>query len=231
MIGLGIKSNVADVAKAFDKMAKSQVPFATSLAINRVLQLARQTLYSAMLREFDRPTPYTLNSLFTKVSTKTNLSGWVGHKVSNSGLSASQYLRPEIEGGSRHMKSTEKFLGHYYVPSRYIKRDRYGNVPGATLRAIFRSLGNLAGSRSEYVLLEAGNARKLAAGVYQRKNPTARKSGALIPMLFFTNRAPRYRERYDVAGIVDRTMQAEFGKQFAASMDFALRTAKIRLPI
>jgi hypothetical protein len=229
MIGLGIQDNIAQVAAKFDLMAQKQVPFATSLAINRCLQLGRAALLSAMQREFDRPTPYTLNSLYTKNSTKYDLSGWVGHKQANSGASASKYLQPEIEGGTRNMKSTEKFLGHYYVPSKYCKLDRYGNVPSATLTAIFRSLGSLEGSAKAYVLVEAGNPRKLPAGVYQRKDPTKRKGGALIPILFFTNRAPRYNQRYDVSGIIDRLVQAEFGKQFAAAMDYALGTATITL--
>lgn len=238
MFEFGIKSNLDQLTKAFDKMASGQVPFATSLALNRCLQLARTTLLSTMQREFNAPTPFILNSLFTKNSTKTNLVGTVGHKQSADGrLPPSAPLRAEIEGGGRAMKSLEKQVGSYLMPSRVVRLDAYGNVPGSLVRSIGAAIssGGTGRGGKEYVVLLAGNPRGLAPGIYQvlggasAKGKDKRSTGRLVPIFFFS-RAPHYSKRYDIEGVVQRVVNAEFGNQFAAAMDYALSTAKVKLP-
>ena len=47
-----------------------QVPFATALALNATAQGVKAAGIDSMRREFDRPKPITLNSLFIKPATK-----------------------------------------------------------------------------------------------------------------------------------------------------------------
>src|SRR4051812_11223242 len=123
MITLGIQSDVNKIADAFDKLAKGQAAFATSLAINRVADFAKDALRSNMSYVFDRPKPYTLNSLYVKYSTKTNLVARVGHKDRSP---VNEYLRTEIEGGVRSNKKLETLIGgqgEFLVPAQKTKLD------------------------------------------------------------------------------------------------------------
>ena len=45
---------------------KKQIPFAASLAINRTAQSVKRRLVDEMVNVFDRPTPYTLDSVYIK---------------------------------------------------------------------------------------------------------------------------------------------------------------------
>jgi hypothetical protein len=50
-----------------------------------------------------------------------------------------------------------------------------------------------------------------------------------VPVLFIMPNV-HYSKRYDMEGIVNRVIDQEFGRQFAAAMDYALGMAKIRIP-
>ncbi len=52
---------------------KSQLPFATAKALTLTGQKVKAGITSAMQRSFSNPTPYTLNSVYLKPATKTNL--------------------------------------------------------------------------------------------------------------------------------------------------------------
>lgn len=255
MFTLGIKSDVDKVAKAFSGMAEKQVPFATSLAINKTAVIARDTLKQELYKVFDRPTPFTTNSLYMVPSNKKNLRAIVEHKeFAGKGTPASKYLRAEIEGGQRRMKRSERALalrGGYgslfYNPSKYTERDAYGNLSGAQIVKILSTVkafgeqgyrANLSdktrksqkkrGTLKDYVIIHAGNARGLKAGVYQRIEG-GELTRRLKPVLFFSLQSHTYRRRYDMTGIVNRVVSEQFGAQFAAAMDYALSTAKVNV--
>ena len=69
MVTINIRDNFADVKRALGDQQR-QMPFALSLAINRTLPDVRKAEQDAMRSGFDRPTRYTLNSLYIKPSTK-----------------------------------------------------------------------------------------------------------------------------------------------------------------
>lgn len=220
MIAASITTKGLDeVARAFDKMARGQVPFATSLAINRVAELSIPALKSNMAVVFDRPKPYTMNSLFVKRSTKHNLTARVFHSSR-----VAPYLRAEIEGGSRQEKGFEVRISGargVLVPTKNAPRDSYGGVSRAFLTKVL-SQARSVGARSEYVIVRPGEDSKLSPGVYHRKD------GRICALFLFKDRTT-YEPRYDMLGVVQRVIQAEFGRQFSASMDFALSTAKLKL--
>jgi len=63
----------ADTATAhLNALERKQLPFAYSLAVNRTAKLVKQAEIDKMRAVFDRPTPYTLNSLYVKPGTKAN---------------------------------------------------------------------------------------------------------------------------------------------------------------
>jgi hypothetical protein len=245
MLSFGVKSNLDEIAKAVDRLGKAQVPFATALALTRTAQLSSNALKSTMLRVFDRPKPYTLNSLFVKAATKTNLVAVVGHKQ-NSPVNA--YLRSEIEGGNRGLKGFEQLLAKRgggraaaLVPAKNLRLDAYGNVPRSVVNAVIAQAGKKNGTDPKGIfVVPVGAKSHLPPGVYQRvPNRTRIKQrggvasaiggGTRLKALMLFVDHPKYKQIYDVAGVVGRVVEAEFGKQFAASMDYALSTARVKI--
>ncbi|ALP62387.1 hypothetical protein AN416_07095 [Paraburkholderia caribensis] len=114
-----------------------QMPFVISKALNDTAKNARDALRTAMPQYFDRPTPYTMNSLRITYATKSSPIATVGYKdESYKGTPATKYLLPEVEGGNRNVKRMEQSLRRigvlpidmYLVPGSAAKLDQYGNV-------------------------------------------------------------------------------------------------------
>jgi hypothetical protein len=103
--------DVSNAIRSLNVIQRQQIPFALSFAINRTARQVEAKLKQEMARVFDRPTPFTLSSIYVIPSTKYNLTAVVGIKDSAAkGTPASKYLLAEIEGGPRHAKRSEKAL-------------------------------------------------------------------------------------------------------------------------
>ena len=244
MITLNIKQDLERAQTGLTNFQKAQVPYAAALALNAVAEIAKQTIKTNMSIFFDRPTPYTLNSIMVIPATKTNLTAIVGSKDSASRTPASAYLKWEITGGNRAMKSTERSVGSIFVPAKASKLDQYGNLPSsivALIRSAIASGSNSVVSGSKrYVVIHAGNPRGLTPGVYVTsaanlstkisgrrgsKTATTRGTGPLKPVVFFEPKAT-YTPRYDLEGIVSRVVSSQFARQFESMLAYALSTAK-----
>lgn len=218
MLGFKVKSNIGDVAKAFEKMAQGQVPFATSLAINRTAELAKSALRSHMTTVFDRPKLYVINSLFIKRSSKTKLTATIFHSDK-----VSPYLKAEIEGGNRNEKRFEIKVGRdILVPTNNVRRDSYGGVSKTFITKVLKEAKPLR-AKTKYVIVKERGRGKLKPGVYERTND------GRIRALFLIKDTARYDKRYDMIGVVQRIVQSHFGAQFNIAMDHALSTARIKL--
>lgn len=173
--------------------------------LNNTAQDTKAGLKDEMQRVFDRPTPFTLNALQTKLD-KPNLSVSVGFKdFAGKGTPAGHYLQPQVYGGGRPMKRSETYLGHYYTPGGGIGKDQYGNIGGFQITQILSSLGRFPevgylanitpGSRKRnakprnYFVVPPGN-KGLHAGVWQRM-----ASGKVKPILMFIDN-PSYHVRF-----------------------------------
>lgn len=233
MITLGIKSNFDAVTRSFTKTADKQVQFATSLAINRCAEFARDALKANMSVVFDRPKPYTLNSLFVKKSNKIDLVAIVGHKR---GSPVNDYLQPEIEGGTRKLKRFESIAGgEYLMPGAGMRLDRYGNVPRGTIQRIIE--GSRQGANSDILIIKPGSKSHLKPGVYQRitlkskvstrtGTAEATRGGSRLKLLMLFVDSASYQQTYHLTDIVHRVVGSQFGSQFVAAMDYALGTAR-----
>jgi hypothetical protein len=159
------------------ELGEKRLIFATALTLTRVAQRVREAEYRAMQSSFDRPKPYTLNSLFLQKATPERLVARVWLKddlaSSNAGTPATDYLRPHIEGGTRGQKYFERALqtvgampqGTYAVPGRGAELDAWGN-PSRSL--ILRILSQLR------VQIVAGYDRSLPVGT-DRKTQSKRR--------------------------------------------------------
>lgn len=105
--------SIADVIASMKDIPARVVPYAASTALTRTAKIAAtKDLPDAMRAVFDRPTRYTLNSLFVKPSTKDTLSARVSVKdlTYSSGTVAEDYILPSVLGGGRKEKRFEKAL-------------------------------------------------------------------------------------------------------------------------
>ena len=146
----GLKEVIANM----DDLAKKQVPFALSLALNKTAEEVKAEIVNKMPSYIDRPTAWTLNSLYVIRSTKTKPVAEIGYKDKSSirvtttnkgqGTPAAYYMKPNVEGGPRNLKGFEVALQHmgvlpkgrFIAPGAACQLDANGNIPHALITQI-----------------------------------------------------------------------------------------------
>lgn len=213
-IKLSVTSNIEAFAQRQIDIAE-QVEFAGVVALTRTAQQVKIDEVASMRTAFDRPTRFTLNSLQVRPATKARPEAEVSTKLGfGKSVPAGRYLNPEVEGGQRSMKSTERKLGSFTVPSRNAKLDRFGNLPGSTYLRILSQLG-LAGEQSATASRRSKRGRSGEA-FFRRDNIIySRKAEDITPILILTA-SPDYSKRlpfYETAQeTTDRVLEVEFDK-------------------
>ncbi len=130
----GIKELIASMSD----FEKAQLPYAAAKSLTDTAQMVQSAEKEAMKSTLDRPTPYTLKSIYVKAARKNRLEAVVGFKeFAGKGTPAVKYMYPEIMGGDRNTKRFERALqskgilpkGMYVVPGAGCQLDAYGNIP------------------------------------------------------------------------------------------------------
>ncbi|HEY4774076.1 MAG TPA: hypothetical protein VIH40_04585 [Xanthobacteraceae bacterium] len=226
---LDIKHSIDDFVRRIDFHERDNVPFVTAYALTKTAQDIKAAEVEVMAAVFDRPTRFTLNSLFVDPATKRRLTAHVRFKEGFGAVPAWRYLGPQIEGGGRAKKSHERALeragilraGEYVVPGRGVALDAHGNMRGGDITRILsalqanpdplskttqRSKRRRRGRNLDYFVLRgAPGARD---GVYLRKS--ARQ---IVPVMIFV-RAPAYAKRFPFYETARRVMQQRFAVNF-----------------
>ena len=232
MFKMDARSNINEALRNF-KDWRVNVPLATAKALTFTGQAVQAAEKQEMPRVFDRPTPFTLNSLYLKPATWADLSVRVFFKDLRS---RDHYLLPQIEGGKRDRKLFERYLhnrglmGQYWyaVPGERADLDAYGNMSRGQLVRIMSALQAIpdGGGRQGYLMNRsaASAARRARSkkpkalvnyfvgrpspkdpmGVWERVGKTG-----LRPILIFV-KAPRYKKRFDFYGIANNVATREF---------------------
>lgn len=245
----GLKETISKL----DNIAKQQVPFAVSRTINDLLPLIKAAEVAEMTQVFDRPTPYTLNSIYMKSSTKQNLQGEVWLK--NTGghdTPAVKFLGPEVYGGERNTKRFEKAVravgvlpeGMYIAPGEAAKLDAYGNIAASQIIQIlswfkaFREAGYRANMTDKTRTKRMKGTKKnigfayfvgrpgggrLPLGIYQRFQFA--HGSAIKPIMLFVSK-PMYRSRFDFFARANKVINNNVAAIFDRRMEEAIRTAK-----
>ncbi|MCS7579931.1 hypothetical protein CJU03_34110, partial [Pseudomonas aeruginosa] len=100
----GFQQQLADLTE----LEQRQIPYATATALTRTAQGLMDRLRDEMRVVFDRPTPYTLNSLRMVPARKDRLEARVWFKDEADGAQpASVWIAPEVYGGPRRNKPAE----------------------------------------------------------------------------------------------------------------------------
>lgn len=254
MLTINVTSNIAETIKRLQAQAK-QVPFATAVALTKTAQVVRQEEVKEMKDSFDRPTPYTLNSLFVKPATKTDLTArvWLKDAWGGGNTPAARYLLPQITGGLRKLKPFEKMLrsvgalpaGMYAVPGSGAQMDGYGNMSSGQIQQILSYFKTFPEAGYTKNLTKEGREKKWRGTRNKRGfayfvgRPADGKlplgiwqrfnfgamGSAIKPIMIFVDRAT-YQIMYDFQYIADRTVKREFPRQFEAALRQEMATAR-----
>lgn len=161
MITITVTDNLKEVMAGLDDVARRQVPFATSRAINETAKIIAKDGNKLVASVFDRPLPRTASAVKVfQGATKERLSAVVNVYDGQRGFAAddaralsagkgsifpNRYLSAQIEGGRRANKRFENALIKAGVMPQgmqavFAKRsgylDQYGNLSGARINQI-----------------------------------------------------------------------------------------------
>ena len=210
-----------------DRFSERRLASAAATALTYAAKDVQAEVKREMRLVFDRPTPYTMNSLFVRPATAQRLQAEVFFKDdrAGSGTPATKYLLPQVEGGQRRTKRLEVALraagrlpeGWFIVPGAGARLDAYGNFSRGQIIQVLSQLRIqlLAGTErnmsfdarkainaqrragGRFFVIKPGS--KVAPGVYQREF-----NGRNITPVFIFVRKAAYRTRLDFYGVARR---------------------------
>lgn len=219
-----VATDIQKLPKDLAKWDKNR-RFAVAVGITWTGQDVKAHLRDTMQRVFDRPTRFTLNALQLKPAKRDDFDAKVFFKdFIPKGTPAGRYLDPQIEGGDRRLKRSEKHLrnkgflpsGMYLVPGRDTKLNAFGNIPKGQMTKALSDVGaqfnpqqNTTRKRKKYFWLPRAGRR--LAGIYYR-------SGGQMKALMVAVRRPTYRRRFDFfresQGVTDRRLGPNIDRAF-----------------
>ncbi|MDR6521788.1 hypothetical protein J2789_004478 [Variovorax paradoxus] len=148
---IDLRNNFDQVEAALN-IAQRQVPFALARAMNLTGKDVIDAERDEMSNVFDRPTPFTLNSLRLRPATKQDLTAVVDVRDSQR---PNHFILPQIHGGARLQKRFEELLvqrgvmraDERAVPALGAELDAYGNMTRGQIVRILSQLQafNVAG--------------------------------------------------------------------------------------
>lgn len=252
-VKINVNVNLSSLMTWADSMARDQVPFATALALTKTAQLVREAEKVEMTKVFDRPTRYTLNSLYLSPARKDRL--WAEVWLKDTGdAAAAKYLQPQIDGGKRSVKRFERRMqdagimpkGWVAVPGRGVRLDSNGNMSSQQIVQILsvlhshhdiyqretfvsRKRAQRSGKQRDYFVISptvgGGNNRAAGNGGRLPFGVYQRVGGSIVTILFFAPSAS-YMRRFDFFGVARRVMDRELANQFKVAMQRAIDTAR-----
>jgi hypothetical protein len=209
-------TGIKEYQQSLSVLARHKVLLAVADALNHTVSGARIALQKEMDDSFKpKTTPYLKSGIQTRKADKQNLSAavFISDKERGKGsLSPSQILRPQIFGGPRSVKASERrlrmgFMGHgqYVVPGPGAPLDAYGNISAGNMQRI---LGHIKAYREEgfnKTKKSAGHYVVPFVGVFKRV-----AGGSSAPVLLFTYKQPHYEERFDFFYTVKNHVEKTF---------------------
>ena len=258
MIEFKIKADTDRLKNKLNNLINSQMPYATSLAINETLKTLETYNKALMQKAFDRPTRFTMNAFYVQYSNKRTLKGALRRKQMVAGK---HYLEVQDSGGQRPLKAFEKnftfrlpYRGiiHGVLPTENTPLDGNGNMTMAFVNKVSAQLQIMRdpasntgyssrtakGRRSRAVrymvpdvdhpLAQAGRG---GPGVYEVKpDPIGKKrTGSRVKkVLNFAQAKPTYQKRTDFDPKMRRAAANLMPRKMRIGLRRALATARLR---
>ena len=249
---IDIRHDLNPLIRSLD-LRRDQVPYAAKLALDATAKATKAAEIEEMKRVFDRPTPYTLNAIFTKNATKQNLEARVWLKDTSTTFGGDHYLTPQIVGGTRQVKRFEQMLRQVLVvpqdfvavPGNAAKLDEYGNISRGQIQQLLAYFQAFYLSGTTSANMDKKRRDKLAKGTKSKQGYTyfvGRPGGGKLPpgiwqrfqfavgssikpIIIFVDHAS-YKKRLDWYGVGDKVYRLTFLPEFHAGYAKAMQTAK-----
>jgi hypothetical protein len=233
------KSNVEQWQKGLDKLSKSQLPFALTVALNRTVADVAFRQRDIIARSFDQPTPFTKRAPQYRKAIKSDFPNLIAAvTLGDPILPKHGYLTPQVLGGGRERKRFEQLLinrgimqpGEWAVPAQSLKLNKYGNMPQGLIQRILAQLGSFSDPlQNQTTRSKKSKTRKffaadgstgIARGIYER-------AGREIKcVLVFTSATPTYQKRYPFFETAREHGEEAFNRHFTEQMAKAIATAR-----
>jgi hypothetical protein len=241
---IDINSGLGGLLTALTEREKD-VTFWTAAALTATAKDVEAAEIAKMSKVFDRPTRFTLNALYVKPATKTDLVAEVRFKDGFGSIPASRYLDPQVHGGPRKHKSHELRLiraglmrqDEYAVPGKGVTLDANGNMKGSDIERILSQVGaaeQTAGYQANATKKSLKRAKRKGVGRYFVLRPdqgSARyqlrnvrpgiywRKGArdIVPVIVFVKR-PNYTKRFPFYETAQEVVARRFPVNFKAAM-------------
>lgn len=250
-----VKTDIGNAIKEFD-LISARNRMCAARALTAVAKIAQGAVRQRMLSEFDRPIPFTLNSLRVVPATPANLWASVFFKDRKGRPldSESHYLWPETFGGRRARKGYEGMLlragvlrsNEFTVPADGFPLDHSGNIPVGVIKQILSQLKaaeRFAGSkqnktnskRSKRAVAKAGTffvsrghstGAGLPRGIYQRVKTGFGWATRAVMMIVVGK--PRYKPRIPFYTIGKWAMDTQFRANYELELARPKPTAPAR---
>ncbi|WP_175867874.1 hypothetical protein [Burkholderia diffusa] len=225
MFKISVADDIAKIRKSLTDLEKRQLPFATANALTALAKNAQAAEKEAMPEVFDRPTPFTVNSVAVRGARKSNLEARVFIKDI-----AAAYLEP-FEFGGNH-----KLLGSgrtWLNPKDKTQLNQYGNFSKTALKRLQARpdifIGNIKTSSGETI-----------GGVWRRP-PSARvtkvkgKRGSVVQgsprghlkLLVRFGDARPVKQLLEFGERAFEVVNDTFEREFEVAMNQAIATAKL----
>ena len=205
-------------------------------SLNRMANKVRSEVKEEMRRVFDRPTRYTMNSMYVKPAKKNiermySETGFMNQ--SSRGNPAAKYISPQADGGKRNLKGFELKLkaagilpsGYYTAPGSGAKLNQYGNVSQATIKQILSTKVSQESTgrrrqRNKFVVLNEENGK--AGGIW--------KMGAGNNMVCIMNfiKQPTYKAVLDINKIKNKAFNDNMARYTKDSFNKEIKKAQAR---
>lgn len=254
MIELQIHTDIKSALQALD-MGSKQVRFGAAHALTKTAQDVKAAELKEMLDVFDKPTRYTMNSLYVKPAKRNDLTARVWFKDhSSSGIAAADYISPHIKGGGRAMKPHEYMLrsigalpdGYRAVPGEGAQIDSYGNMARGQIvqiLAYFKAFGlsgfnaNMSDKNRQAYGKRAGRGVGFAQMFIGRPGDGKLPLGiwqrvkfssggtAIKPLIIFVSHA-QYGKIFDFHYVADKTISRVWPERLREGLAYANRTAR-----
>jgi len=215
---ISVKSDVDKALKSMRGLQRKQMPFAAALGLTMTAKKVAKVEQRMMVRQLDRPTPFTIKGVRWERADKKDFATGRLHSRVYLMPTQAEYLRFQIEGGTRTPRGTA-----IAVPTSNVKLNRYGNLAGGQGR-----IKRLLAKKNTFQGTIGG-----VAGVWQRPKRGKRSRGGSgtigqsgLKLLVAYESSAQYRPRFDFYGIAERSVRSNVGKEMDKAIARALRSAK-----
>ena len=224
-IGISVSADLRSLTRALNDLEKKQLPFATATALTAVAKRVQAAEKAAMPKVFDRPTPFTVNSIGVKAARKSNLEALVFVKDI-----AAAYLMPYEFGGPHKLIGSGKT---WLNPKDMALLNQYGNFSKAALKRLEERSDIFVGSIKTKSGQSIGGVWQRPAAVQAVKRSGKRgvalrgvnKTGHLKLLIRFGDAQP-VKQHLDFRARAQAVASQTFKAEFTIAMAQALKTAR-----